>query len=186
MRVLFGHIWGGGTDHLASAATLPNQVHSMSSMRTRCGAYCRLANGGAASPHPIGAYRVQGLLVLHSDGSLETLFSRADDANLMLGNDLVVDPADGSVYFTNTHNVFEVRSVAFVGVGVVAISSRSCALFPGLQRRTIGYAYLENSPRGSVWRYAARLPFTAACVADNMDCAATTRPQALLQSSSPM
>ena len=74
----------------------------------------------------------------------------------------------------------------FVGVGVVAISSRSCALFPGLQRRTIGYAYLENSPRGSVWRYAARLPFTAACVADNMDCAATTRPPALLQSSSPM
>lgn len=124
--------------------------------------------------------------MLHSDGSLETLFSRADDANLMLGNDLVVDPADGSVYFTNTHNMFEVRSVAFVGVGVVAISSRSCALFPGLQRRTIGYAYLENSPRGSVWRYAARLPFTAACVADNMDCAATTRPQALLQSSSPM
>lgn len=55
--------------------------------------------------------------MLHSDGSLETLFSRADDANLMLGNDLVVDPADGSVYFTNTHNMFEVRSVAFRGSG---------------------------------------------------------------------
>jgi len=79
---------------------------------------------------------IQGLLYLDPSEELSVLVPAADTGaphhpSLRLVNDVTVDEATGAVYFTNTHNQF--------------------------QRRTILYAYLENSPKGSVWRYVEHM-----------------------------
>ena len=68
----------------------------------------------------------QGLLLVRTSGEVETLVSADDHPSLSLCNDVTVDPATGHVYFTNTHDTFQVRRVCRSACGMRCCVVHEC------------------------------------------------------------